>query len=86
MMTVTDQSNDRCASSMTQDALRGAREQISIAASSAKDTALECGSHYVTEPARDLFGLLQDYAKSRPEVVAVWCFGLGLLLGWKLRP
>ena len=48
--------------------------------------AMECGSHYVTEPARDLFGLLQDYAKSRPEVVAVWCFGLGLFLGWKIRP
>jgi hypothetical protein len=85
MMNATNQSNDRTASTITQDALRGAREQISIAASSAKDTALDCGSHYVTEPAKDLLGLLQGYAKSRPEVVAAWCFGLGLFLGWKLR-
>lgn len=85
MMTATNQSSDRSESSMTQDALRGAGEQISMAANSAKDTALEFGNHYMTEPAKDLFGLLQDYARSRPEVAAVWCFGLGLVLGWKLR-
>lgn len=85
-MTATKQSSDRSESSMTQDAFRGAGAQISMAANSAKDTALEYGNHYVTEPAKDLFGLLQDYAKSRPEVAAVWCFGLGLVLGWKLRP
>jgi len=57
-----------------------------MAVTSAKETAMECGNHYVAEPARDLVGLLQDYARSRPEVAAVWCFGLGLFLGWKLRP
>lgn len=65
--------------------LRGAQEQLSAAAGMAKETAMECGSHYVTEPAKDLFGLFQDYAKSRPEVAAAWCFGLGLFIGWKLK-
>jgi hypothetical protein len=27
----------------------------------------------------------RDYARERPEVVAMWAFGLGFVLGWKLR-
>ncbi len=27
----------------------------------------------------------RQYAKSRPEVVAMWCVGIGFVLGWKLR-
>jgi hypothetical protein len=68
------------------DAMRSAREQLSHAAYSAKNTALEYGNHFVAEPAKDLVGLLQDYAKSRPDVAAAWCFGIGLYIGWKLRP
>ena len=73
-------------SSMAQETLRGAGEQLLVAANMAKETAMEFGNHYVAEPAKDIVGLLQDYAKSRPEVAAAWCFGLGLFLGWKLRP
>lgn len=29
---------------------------------------------------------LKDYAKARPDVAALWCFGIGFVLGWKLRP
>jgi hypothetical protein len=85
-MTEYNQSSNRSAPHLRDGRFRGAGEQLSIVANSAKDTALEFGSHYVTEPAQDLFGLLQGYAKSRPEVAAAWCFGLGLFLGWKLRP
>ena len=28
----------------------------------------------------------RQYAKARPEVVALWCVGIGFVLGWKLRP
>ena len=28
----------------------------------------------------------QQYAHERPEVVALWCLGLGFVLGWKLKP
>jgi len=68
-----------------EDSFCGVSEQLTMAATSAKETAMEYGNHYVAEPARDLVGLLQDYAKSRPDVAAVWCFGLGLFLGWRLR-
>lgn len=29
---------------------------------------------------------LREYAVQRPEVAALWCFGIGFVLGWKLKP
>jgi hypothetical protein len=29
---------------------------------------------------------LRDYSRERPEVVALWAFGIGFILGWKLKP
>ena len=78
-MTKTNELNERCSSQAIQDSIRGA-------ANSAKETAMEYGSHYVAEPAKDIVKLFQVYAKARPEVAAAWCFGLGVILGWKLRP
>ena len=28
----------------------------------------------------------RDYARSNPETVALWCVGIGFVLGWKLKP
>lgn len=63
-----------------------AREKLSMAASVAADSAKSYGSHYVAEPAKDIFELLRDYAKSKPDIAAMWCFGIGVVVGWKLRP
>jgi len=30
--------------------------------------------------------LVKEYARERPDVVAMWCFGIGFVLGWKLKP
>jgi hypothetical protein len=38
------------------------------------------------QPSQDLFVYAQEYARERPEVVALWCFGIGFVLGWKLKP
>ena len=38
------------------------------------------------ELARDLVDYLKEYAKEKPEVAALWCFGIGFILGWKLKP
>lgn len=27
----------------------------------------------------------KDYARERPEIVTMWAFGVGFVLGWKLR-
>ena len=85
-MSRTKESSDHLQSDTVRDAFHGAGEQLSGAAESAKKTAIEYGNHYVAEPAKDLFGILKDYAGSKPEVAAAWCFGLGLFIGWKLRP
>ncbi|MCC9601749.1 hypothetical protein LOC67_14410 [Stieleria sp. JC731] len=42
--------------------------------------------HYVKEPARDLFSLAKSYAKDHPDVAACWAFGLGIIVGWKIKP
>lgn len=31
------------------------------------------------------FEYFTEYSRERPEVVAMWAFGLGFVLGWKLR-
>lgn len=38
------------------------------------------------QPGKDLLDYAQAYARERPEVVAMWCFGVGFILGWKLKP
>ena len=62
-----------------------AREKFADVADSAASTMREAGSHYVAEPASDIFSLLRDYAKGKPDVAAMWAFGLGIMIGWKLR-
>jgi len=35
---------------------------------------------------RDIVEYLKEYAREKPEVAALWCFGIGFILGWKLKP
>jgi hypothetical protein len=37
-------------------------------------------------PVEDLLTYLREYARERPEVVALTCLGIGFILGWKLKP
>ena len=37
-------------------------------------------------PGQDFAQYLKEYARERPEVAALWCFGVGFILGWKLKP
>jgi hypothetical protein len=36
-------------------------------------------------PSADLIEYFRQYARDRPEVVALWCLGIGFVLGWKLK-
>jgi predicted methyltransferase len=38
------------------------------------------------QPIQDIVEHMKDYARERPEVAALWCFGMGFILGWKLKP
>jgi hypothetical protein len=37
-------------------------------------------------PRRDLLTHLKMYASENPAEAALWCFGIGFVLGWKLKP
>lgn len=37
-------------------------------------------------PMDDALNYLQAYAREKPEMAALWCFGIGFVLGWKLKP
>ena len=36
-------------------------------------------------PYSDLVQYVRQYTRERPEVVALWCLGIGFVLGWKLK-
>jgi len=38
------------------------------------------------QPSQDLIDYLKSYAREKPDVAALWCFGLGFVIGWKLKP
>lgn len=52
-----------------------------------KDTTVET-QRMVGEmrPSEDIVEYLKDYARERPEVAALWCLGIGFIVGWKLKP
>lgn len=63
-----------------------AKETAGRAANYAAQQGQVAAKHYVSEPAQDLLTLMKEYAREKPDVAACWCFGLGILVGWKLKP
>jgi hypothetical protein len=37
------------------------------------------------EMGRDVVQYLREYARENPESAALWCFGIGFVLGWKMK-
>ena len=35
---------------------------------------------------QDAIETTRKYVRSHPEASALWCFGIGFILGWKLKP
>jgi hypothetical protein len=63
---------------MSRETATSAKHRSSDAAERAGEEALKA-----TETAIEFF---REYARQRPEVVALWAFGVGFVLGWKLKP
>jgi hypothetical protein len=38
------------------------------------------------EIASELVECVTDYARANPGYAALWCIGIGFVLGWKLKP
>lgn len=39
----------------------------------------------LAQTTKTAFEHFQEYGRERPGVVAPWCFGVGFVLGWKLK-
>jgi hypothetical protein len=52
----------------------------------APTTSISDRPEQTLQPAHDMWDYAKQYARERPEVVALWCFGIGFVLGWKLKP
>ena len=48
--------------------------------------AIEEAIDSAKEITRDLVDYLTDYARENPGHAAMWCLGIGFVLGWKLKP
>lgn len=43
-------------------------------------------SEEALSPVQEIVEIARDYARTNPEAAALWCFGIGFVLGWKLKP
>lgn len=50
-----------------------------------KSAPLAAATSGELQPSHDLVEYLKAYARERPEVAALWCFGAGFIVGWKLK-
>ena len=41
--------------------------------------------HDDLQPVKDMLSYLREYAVENPEVAALTCFGIGFVMGWKLK-
>jgi hypothetical protein len=41
--------------------------------------------HDELQPLKDMLAYMREYAVENPEVAALTCFGIGFVLGWKLK-
>ncbi len=54
--------------------------------SSARRPAISSRSDGSLQPTRDIVNYVREYARQKPDVAALWCFGLGIVVGWKAKP
>jgi hypothetical protein len=40
----------------------------------------------IGQPMNDMLEYFREYAREKPEAAMLWCFSIGFLLGWKLKP
>jgi hypothetical protein len=64
-------------------------EQQTTSSSSSKqrsEQATEAQTTTQLTPVQDMIDYYREYAREKPEVVALWCLDIGFVLGWKLKP
>lgn len=54
--------------------------------SSRERSAMSTSQSGSMRPSQDVQAYLRQYAREKPEAFALWCLGIGFVLGWKLKP
>jgi len=54
--------------------------------SPSSSSSQRAGSAVDMRPSRDMINYVRRYARQKPDVAALWCFGLGVIVGWKIKP
>jgi uncharacterized protein YijF (DUF1287 family) len=52
----------------------------------ARDEAMATRTQADMRPVEDLVQYVREYTRQRPETVAIACFAVGFILGWRLKP
>jgi ElaB/YqjD/DUF883 family membrane-anchored ribosome-binding protein len=47
---------------------------------------LDQAREVMRQPTADVIESLRDYVHKNPESAALWCLGIGFVLGWRLKP
>lgn len=50
-----------------------------------KPTTTQSSSQQLN-PLEDVQTYVVKFAKQQPQTAALWCFGIGFIVGWKLKP
>ena len=50
------------------------------------ESSTDEGIENVRELTHDVTEYLKQYARENPGTAALWCLGIGFVLGWKLKP
>ncbi len=53
---------------------------------SQRPATLVAGGQHDLNLVDDMMDYMRRYAREKPETLAYFCFGLGFILGWKLKP
>ena len=66
--------------------IQGSRETTSLEATGIGAPRGTASSLGMQEEPRSLMCHLKDFVKENPTSAAMWCFGIGFVLGWRLKP
>ena len=54
--------------------------------SESRSTQLQNPAEQAKSLFNDTLEYVREYAREKPESAALWCLGIGFVLGWKLKP
>jgi|HubBroStandDraft_6_1064221.scaffolds.fasta_scaffold230941_2 hypothetical protein len=52
----------------------------------AREEAMATRTQADMRPVEDLVQYVREYTRQRPDTVAIACFAVGFILGWRLKP